>query len=282
MGICGTDVAKKASKIVILDDNFNSIVKSVKWGRSVYDNIRKFLQFQLTVNVVALLVAFWGAVFRFGTPLTAVQLLWVNLIMDTLAALAFSTEKPTDELLNRRPYGRSGQLISGVMWRNIISQSIYQFAILMVLLFAVDAHGNHYIISGAQDGRLFHGHANVHFTIIFNVFVFCQIFNEFNSRKCDRKQNVFESLFTNYMFIIIIIVTIIFQILCVQLFGLFTKTVPLTFNQWMLSVAFGFLCIPYAAIIRLTVTPCIPIDPMEVPANEDNPFLPENQEVIVK
>jgi len=80
------------------------------------------------------------------------------------------------------------------------------------------------------------------------------------------------------MFIIIIIVTIVFQILCVQLFGLFTKTVPLNFNQWMLSIAFGFLCIPYAAIIRLTVTPCIPIDPMEVPANEDNPFL--NKEVF--
>jgi len=135
MGLCGTQVAKEASKIVIMDDNFTSIVKSVKWGRSVYDNIRKFLQFQLTVNVVALLVAFWGAVFQFGTPLTAVQLLWVNLIMDTLAALAFSTEKPSDDLLMRRPYGRRGAIISGIMWRNIISQAVYQFSLLMILFY---------------------------------------------------------------------------------------------------------------------------------------------------
>jgi len=282
MGLCGTDVAKKASKIVILDDNFTSIVKSVKWGRSVYDNIRKFLQFQLTVNVVALLVAFWGAVFQFGTPLTAVQLLWVNLIMDTLAALAFSTERPTDELLNRRPYGRSGQLISVVMWRNIISMAVYQFTILMVLLFAIDSHGNHYIIPGADDGKLYHGDSNVHFTIIFNTFVFCQVFNEFNSRKCDRKVNIFENLFNNYMFIIIVLVTIGFQFLCIQLFGPFTKTTPLNFNQWMLSVTFGFLCIPFAAIIRHVVTPFLPIDPFELPANDDNPFLPSKDDLTLK
>jgi len=279
MGLCGTQVAKEASKIVIMDDNFTSIVKSVKWGRSVYDNIRKFLQFQLTVNVVALLVAFWGAVFQFGTPLTAVQLLWVNLIMDTLAALAFSTEKPSDDLLMRRPYGRRGAIISGIMWRNIISQAVYQFSLLMILLFAVDARGHHWIIGGGSldgkgvlDGRLYKGHPSVHFTIIFNTFVFCQIFNEFNSRKCDRKANVFENLFSNYMFVIIILVTIGFQILCVQLFGPFTKTVPLNFNQWMLSIVFGFLCIPYAVIIRAAITPCIPIDPYELPAKEDKLF----------
>lgn len=104
MGISGTEVAKEASKIVIMDDNFNSIKQSVLWGRCVYDNIRKFLQFQLTVNVVALVVAFIGALTGRGTPLKTVQLLWVNLIMDTMAALALGTEKPTPALLFRKPY----------------------------------------------------------------------------------------------------------------------------------------------------------------------------------
>lgn len=96
------------------------------WGRCVYDNIRKFLQFQLTVNVVALTLATIGAVSDYGTPLTAVQLLWVNLIMDTMAALALGTEKPTERLLLRKPYGREGRLITPVMMRNIIGQSLLQ------------------------------------------------------------------------------------------------------------------------------------------------------------
>lgn len=105
------------------------------WGRCIYDNIRKFLQFQLTVNVVALVVAFLGAVTRFGTPLTAVQLLWVNLIMDTMAALALGTEKPTDNLLLRKPYGKKGKLITAIMVRNIIGQSIFQVGYLNILYF---------------------------------------------------------------------------------------------------------------------------------------------------
>ena len=99
MGISGTDVAKDASDIVILDDNFTSIVKAVLWGRSVYDNIRKFLQFQLTVNVVALTITFVSSVGGYAPPLNAVMMLWVNLIMDTMGALALGTEPPSDTLL---------------------------------------------------------------------------------------------------------------------------------------------------------------------------------------
>ena len=107
---------------MILDDNFKSIVKAVVWGRSVFDNIRKFLQFQLTVNVVALTVTFISAVFGFDPPLNAVMMLWVNLIMDTMGALALGTEPPSPSLLNRRPYKRDASLISNVMWRNILVQ----------------------------------------------------------------------------------------------------------------------------------------------------------------
>lgn len=126
MGITGTEVAKEASDIVLLDDNFSSIVKAVMWGRNVYDSIRKFVQFQLTVNLVAVAVAFIGSVTNGESPLTPVQLLWVNLIMDTFAALALATERPTDELLERKPYGRYDNLITRAMWRNIISQAVFQ------------------------------------------------------------------------------------------------------------------------------------------------------------
>jgi len=115
MGVAGTDVAKEASDIILTDDNFTSIVKAVMWGRNVYDSIAKFLQFQLTVNVVAVTIAFVGACAINDSPLRAVQMLWVNLIMDTLASLALATEMPTEDLLKRKPYGRTKSLISRTM-----------------------------------------------------------------------------------------------------------------------------------------------------------------------
>ena len=107
MGITGTEVAKEASHIILMDDNFASIVKAVIWGRAVYDSVRKFLQFQLTVNIAAVTLAFVSAIAddSGNSVLTAVQLLWINLIMDTMAALALATEPPSEELLNRKPYG---------------------------------------------------------------------------------------------------------------------------------------------------------------------------------
>jgi calcium-translocating P-type ATPase len=172
MGIAGTEVAKEASDIIILDDNFASIVKTVMWGRSVYDNIRKFLQFQLTVNAVALTVACIGAISNRGTPLKAVQLLWVNLIMDTMAALALGTERPTMELLDRKPYGRNTPLISYVMLRNLLGQAVFQVVVLFTILYT-----GHLLWDVGSEG------SRQHYTILFNTFVFCQVFNEINSRK---------------------------------------------------------------------------------------------------
>merc|ERR1719163_1894779 len=117
-----------------MDDRFSSIVRAVVWGRCVYDNIRKFLQFQLTVNVVALALNFLAAVTGKEVPLTAVMMLWVNLIMDTLGALALGTEPPTPDLLDRRPYRRDASLVNKVMWRNILVQSLYQLVLCLVLI----------------------------------------------------------------------------------------------------------------------------------------------------
>ncbi|XP_027187299.1 calcium-transporting ATPase 9, plasma membrane-type-like isoform X2 [Cicer arietinum] len=127
MGIQGTEVAKESSDIIILDDNFASVVKVVRWGRSVYANIQKFIQFQLTVNVAALFINVVAAVSSGEVPLNAVQLLWVNLIMDTLGALALATEPPTDSLMHRSPVGRREPLITNIMWRNLFVQIFNEF-----------------------------------------------------------------------------------------------------------------------------------------------------------
>ena len=136
MGITGTDVAKQASDIILTDDNFASIVTAVMWGRNVHDSISKFLQFQLTVNVVAVIVAVIGACVLKDSPLKAVPMMWVNLIMDTLASLALATETPTKNLLNRDPISRTAPLISSRMLANILGHAVYQLTVLFVLLFA--------------------------------------------------------------------------------------------------------------------------------------------------
>ena len=146
MGIAGTEVAKEAADIVILDDNFSSIVKSVLWGRSVFSNIRKFLQFQLTVNLVALTVAFVAAVTKGEQPLNVLQLLWVNLIMDSLAALALATEDPTPDLLEEQPHGRNEPLINRAMGKHIVIQALYQCFWLFLIFYGLPARFSDYHI----------------------------------------------------------------------------------------------------------------------------------------
>ena len=190
MGIAGTEVAKEASDIILLDDNFASLVKAVVWGRCVYDAIRKFLQFQLTVNLSAVLIATVTAIYTTVTGprkpesvLTAIQLLWVNLIMDTLAALALATDKPSIVLLQRKPSKKDEPIISSEMFIQIVGQAVYQIVVCLVLYFNATSwwpitsdSGSHTTSVGA-----------VAETVIFNTFIFCQIFNEINSRSLSRK-----------------------------------------------------------------------------------------------
>lgn len=136
MGITGTQIAKGACDIILLDDNFSSIIVALKYGRNVYDNVRKFLQFQLSVNVVAMFIVFFGSVFLKDSPLNAVQMLWVNLIMDTLGALALATEPPSEEILERQPYKKDNAIVTEVMWRNVFGHAIYQIFALVFMIFA--------------------------------------------------------------------------------------------------------------------------------------------------
>ncbi|XP_034440638.1 plasma membrane calcium-transporting ATPase 2 isoform X1 [Hippoglossus hippoglossus] len=235
MGLAGTDVAKEASDIILTDDNFSSIVKAVMWGRNVYDSISKFLQFQLTVNVVAVIVAFTGACITQDSPLKAVQMLWVNLIMDTFASLALATEPPTEALLKRKPYGRNKPLISSTMTKNILGHAIYQLIIIFTLLFVGEKI---FDIDSGRNAPL-HSPPSEHYTIIFNAFVMMQLFNEINARKIHGERNVFDGIFRNPIFCTIVFGTFAVQIVIVQFGGKPFSCKPLDLEKWMWCVFLG-------------------------------------------
>lgn len=251
MGISGTEVAKESSDIVILDDNFASVVKVVRWGRSVYANIQKFIQFQLTVNVAALIINVVAAVSSGDVPLNAVQLLWVNLIMDTLGALALATEPPTDHLMDRPPVGRREPLITNIMWRNLLIQALYQVTVLLVLNFQGIS------ILKLKGDTIAHA-TKVKNTLIFNAFVLCQIFNEFNARKPD-EFNVFKGITKNYLFMGIVGATVVLQVLIIEFLGKFTATVRLSWSHWLISVIIGIISWPLAVLGKLIPVPKTPI-----------------------
>jgi P-type Ca2+ transporter type 2B len=178
MGIAGTQIAKDAADIILLDDNFASIVTAAKWGRNVYASIQKFLQFQLTVNIAAVVTALVGAFAYQTSPLAAIQLLWVNLLMDSLASLALASEPPTEALLDKPPVNRTDHMITKRMWCNMLGHASYQIFVVLFLLFRApdifDIEPGH----EAED----RDENSTHYTLIFNSFVWMQLFNEVNCR----------------------------------------------------------------------------------------------------
>ncbi|KAF7848108.1 hypothetical protein BT93_L2286 [Corymbia citriodora subsp. variegata] len=244
MGIQGTEVAEESPDIVILDSNFTSVATVLRWGRCVYGNIQKFIQFQLTVNVAALLINFVAAVSTGDVPLTTVQLLWVNLIMDTLGAIALSTERPTRELMEKPPVGRTEPLITNVMWRNLVGQAIYQVAVLLTLQF--------------KGKRIFGVGEAVKRTLIFNAFVLCQVFNEFNARNL-KKKNVFEGIHKNKLFLGIISATVILQVVMVEFLKRFTGTERLNWEQWGACVGIAAASWPIGWVVKCIPVPDTPI-----------------------
>ncbi|CEM28830.1 unnamed protein product [Vitrella brassicaformis CCMP3155] len=319
MGLAGKEVAKAAADIVLLDDNFESIVKAVKWGRNIYDNIRRFLQFQITVNIVAVLTAFVNAIFIAESPLTAVQLLWINLIMDSFGSLALATEPPTDALLERRPHSRDEYLISKTMWRNIMGHALYQFTVISVFVYLGDqflpertydgqypgdgqfplaeyndfspfseyGDGESYVRSGRHmklgwsdekdylkswkmEGKI---GPSRHYTMVFNVFVWMQVFNLLNARKIHNEWNIFDGIFRNRMFVYIWFLIVILQSVMAQ-FGSFVLSAHkdgLTWEQWLICIAFGAGELVVQVLLRLIPVKIMPqtgaqqVDPMEAP-----------------
>lgn len=256
MGIAGSEVAKEASAIILLDDNFSSIVSAIMWGRSVNDSVAKFLQFQITVNITAVILAFVSAVSssEMHSVLSAVQLLWVNLIMDTFAALALATDPPTEKILNRNPVPKRASLITTNMWKMIIGQAIYQLIVTFVLYFAgfsilgYDAQvANALSAERAALSESLHLQLN---TIVFNTFVWMQIFNEFNNRRLDNKFNIFEGIHRNYFFIGINAIMIGGQVLIIYIGGRAFQIQRIDGTQWAVSVGCALPCLLWAILLR--------------------------------
>lgn len=244
MGIAGTEVAKEASDIILMDDNFNSILKALLWGRAVNDGVRKFLTFQLTVNIAAVILSFISAVSSENSEsiLSAVQLLWVNLIMDTLAALALATEPPTDDLLQRKPISKYAHLINFKMAKMIIGQAIFQIAVNLVVIYL--GKDLFHLSDSPQDQAVLR-------TLVFNIFVFLQVFNELNCRRIDNSINVFKDITHNWIFLAVQVAVILGQVLIVTFGGIAFKTTPLTPMQWLITIAIGALSLPVGLVIRL-------------------------------
>ncbi|KAI4864687.1 plasma membrane calcium-transporting ATPase [Hypoxylon rubiginosum] len=245
MGICGTEVAKEASEIVLMDDNFASILTALKWGRAVNDSVQKFLQFQITVNITAVLLAFVSAVASpdMESVLTAVQLLWVNLIMDTFAALALATDPPTESVLDRKPQPKSAPLITTNMWKMIIGQAIFQLIVTFVLYFAGNTILGYDPLNETQQTELK--------TIVFNTFVWMQIFNEFNNRRLDNKFNIFEGVHRNQFFIVINFIMVGAQIAIIFVGGAAFEITALNGTQWAICIVAAAVSLPWAVVVRL-------------------------------
>ena len=263
MGITGTDVAKHACDIIIMDDNFASIVKAVMWGRSIYDNIRKFLQFQLTCNLVALFTAFVGSVVLKESPLQAIQLLWINLIMDSLASLALATEAPSKDLLDRPPYTRDEYIISRKMVKNLLAMAIYMIIIIYSIVFAgeyfypePDAFWRfdwspYFVYPGRLndwDGtplwakyQTQYGTSR-HMTNVFNIFTIMQIFNLINARKIHDEINIFEGMSKNWMFVGIVIGIMGAQVIIIEVGSSAMRVADsgLPGMHWGIAIALGF------------------------------------------
>ncbi len=235
----GTEVAKEASEIVILDDNFNSIEKAVLYGRTIFNSIRKFIVFQLTVNVSAVLVAFFFPLIGMGNPLTITQILWVNLIMDTLAALALGGEPALERYMHERPKRRDEKLVSRYMWSAIVTGALWVFVLSMVLLLVPQARG---MFRAAADN-------NFLMTGYFCFFVFSAVFNAFNART--EQLNLFDNIRGNRGFLKIILLIVVVQVALAYLGGEIFRCHGLDLQEWAFVLALAFTIIPVDLLRKL-------------------------------
>lgn len=227
MGKTGTAIAKEASDIILLDDSFSSIVNAVMWGRSLYRNIQKFILFQLTVNVAALSIAMTGPFIGVELPLTVIQMLWINLIMDTFAALALATDPPDPAVMNLPPRRNTAFIVTPRMWAGILGVAAIFVTAMLSMLFWMK-HSNH-----GSDMRWL--------TILFCVFVLLQFWNLFNAKCFGSNDSAFKHLFDNKAFLLIATAILVMQIVFVQFGGKIFRTAPLSMADWVLILVFTSL-----------------------------------------
>ena len=236
MGISGTEVSKEASDIVLVDDSFTTIVKAVEWGRNIYENFKRFISFQLTVNIASVICVFVSVLLGLDAPFTALQLLWINIIMDGPPALTLGLEPNYSDLMSRKPTNRSENIISKEMFVKIFSTGIY-----MSIVFLCQYRFN-FLAAGQNEMR----------TVLFTLFVLFQLFNAFNCREL-HSQTIFKHLFKNKLMLGVVSCTFVLQILIIQFAGAFFGTVPLALNMWLKIFALAFSVVVLSELVKAVI-----------------------------
>ena len=247
----GTEVAKEASDIVILDDNFNSIDKAILYGRTIFNSIRKFIVFQLTINVAAVLISFISPLIGINEPLTVIQILWVNLVMDTLAALAFGGEPALKRYMKEKPKKRSESIVSKYMWSSIFTGSVWVVLLSIALLIFVPLQKifvEGLEVEGLEIDKLFNaaplGKSDYLElgTAYFTFFIFAAVFNAFNART--DKVHLFENIKGNKGFLKILALIAIVQIVMTYIGGAILRCHGLDVGEWLVILAMSISIIP--------------------------------------
>ncbi|MEF9918898.1 MAG: calcium-translocating P-type ATPase, PMCA-type, partial [Eubacterium sp.] len=222
MGITGTEVSKEASDIVLLDDSFSTIVKAVQWGRGIYENFQRFIQFQLTVNLSSVIVVLTCILMGLKSPFTALQLLWINIIMDGPPALTLGLEPIRGDLLKREPISRESNIVDKGMLSRIAFNGIF-----ISIVFMAQALFN--FLGGVETEQ---------YTILFTLFVVMHLFNAFNSRELTNT-SVFENFLKNRLMLVVFGLTFLLQVIITQFGGFLYNTVPLSFLMWFKIIGLG-------------------------------------------
>lgn len=250
MGITGTEVAKEASKIVLLDDSFSTIVKAVLWGRALYENIQRFLQFQLTINLSALVIAFLGPFIGVRPPFTVLQLLWINVIMDSFAAIALCSEEPRKGLLEQKPKMRSESIITKNMAWEIVSTAFF-FVIAMLALLLGMKNYNWFAGGMPPDPEWEFNPLNAHqVSIFFTTYVLFQVWNIINCRSLSAYESGLKGVFTNPTFLAVMLLILFGQVLIIQVGGSVFKVTPLGILDWAIILAATSVVIIKAEVFK--------------------------------
>jgi len=233
----GTEVSKEAADIVILDDNFLSISKAILYGRTIFKSIRKFIICQLTINLSAIGLSIIGTFIGVDTPVTVIQMLWINMVMDTLTGLAFAFEPPLLEYMKEKPKRKDEPIINNYMFGEIFFTGIYSFILCIIFL-------KHPFFL-----EFYRGNENYLMSAFFGLFIFIDIFNSFNART--NRLNLFSNILKNKVFLTIVIMIALVQIGLIYLGGDLFRTIGLNFKELQLMIIMALTVIPVDFLRKL-------------------------------
>lgn len=272
----GVSVAKDAADMILIEDNFEATMKGVMWGRNIYDNVRRFLQFQMTVNISCLATVFIGAAIIGESPLKTVQLLWINMIMDTLAALALATERPHPSIIRTPPTRKDSMLITPFMWRQIYGISAYMILVMIIqisfakLIWDLDYKRTMPADAPKEDWTANEEAKSHHLTLVFNTFVFLQLFNEFNCRVIQpTRLNIFANIFSNFYFLLVVIGAGVLQVFFVEYTRNFMQVYPINSTEQAYCMLWGASVILVSTILKLTPAEWVNKLPIRIDENKE-------------